>query len=224
MEALMFGPWSFRRFHHDPESCFAGGGRGRHHRHRGGHHGHGGDGPGPGGGDNPWGGNPFGGNPWSFFFRGRKTRRGDVRAAILALLSEQPRNGYQIMQELEQRSGGVWRPSPGSVYPALQLLQDEDLVKAEESGGGRVFQLTEHGRAYVKEHAEDVAAPWEAARAAAGEDLPELLGLAHQVGVAAAQVAHAGTPAHVAEARKVLQDARRALYRILAEDAPEHGR
>ncbi len=220
----MFGPWSLRRFH-DPEACFAGGGRGRHHRHHGGHgHGGGGDGPGPGGGGNPFGGNPFGGNPWSFFFRARRTRRGDVRAAILALLSEQPRNGYQIMQELEQRSGGVWRPSPGSVYPALQLLQDEGLVKAEEIAGGRVFQLTEQGRAYVKDHAEDVAAPWETARAAAGEDLPELLGLAHQVGVAAAQVAHAGTAANVDEARKVLQDARRALYRILAEEAPERDR
>lgn len=220
----MMRGWSF--FHsHDPEAFCAGGGRGRR-RHHGGGHRHGGDGPGPGGGDNPWGGNPFGGNPfgggpWSFFFRARRTRRGDVRAGILALLSEEARNGYQIMQELERRSGGLWRPSPGSVYPALQQLQDEGLVQVEESGGGRVFQLTERGRAHAKEHADDVAAPWEAARAAAGEVLPELLGLARQVGVAAAQVAHAGTPANVAEARKVLQEARRALYRILAEDAPE---
>jgi DNA-binding PadR family transcriptional regulator len=199
---------------HADEACFAGPGRGRRHRHGRG----GGDGPGHGGGHNPWGGNPFGGNPFAAFFRGRRTRRGDVRAAVLALLAEEPRNGYQLMQELERRSGGAWRPSPGSIYPALQLLEDEGLVRAEESGGGRTFTLTDRGRAWVKEHADEVAAPWDAAREAAGEELVSLLGLARQVGVAAAQVAHAGTPAHLAEARKVLQEARRALYRILAED------
>jgi len=204
-------------FHsHDPEdgADFAGPGRGRRHGH---HHGRreGGDGP---FGGNPLGGNPFGGNPWSLFFRGRRARRGDVRAAILALLAEQPRNGYQIMQELEQRSRGLWRPSPGSVYPALQQLEDEGLVRAEDSGGGRAFRLTEKGDAYVKEHEDEVEAPWEAARSGAGDELADLAGLARQVLVAAVQVAHAGAPSHRAEARKVLQDARKALYRILAED------
>ena len=99
-------------------------GRGSGHRH----------GRGPFGFGPPWGGR--GGHPPFPFFRGPRARRGDVRAGILALLREQPRNGYQIMQELEQRSGGLWRPSPGSVYPALQLLEDEGLVRVEEQAGG----------------------------------------------------------------------------------------
>jgi DNA-binding PadR family transcriptional regulator len=211
---------------HDPADHLCAPGRGRHRHGRGKLGRAAGDGPGASGGGNPWGGNPFGGNPfgrhpfWRLFRAGR-ARRGDVRAAVLALLSERPMNGYQIMQELEQRSHGMWRPSPGSVYPALQQLLDEGLVRAEESGGGRAFELTEKGRAYVEEHADEVSAPWEAARAGAGGDLADVIGLARQVGVAAMQVAHAGTAANVAEARKVLQDARRALYRILAEDATE---
>ena len=84
--------------------------------------------------------------------RGGRMRRGDVRAAILLLLEEEPRNGYQVMQELEQRTGGAWRPSPGSVYPALQLLADEGLVRSEPRDGGNVFELTDAGRAHVEEH------------------------------------------------------------------------
>ena len=202
----MIGSW----FSPDSGVCFGPGG----HRH--------GRGPGGRGAGHGAGGNPFGRNPFAFFFRGRRAGRGNVRAGILALLSEQPRNGYQIMQELEQRSRGMWRPSPGSVYPALQQLEDEGLVKAEETGGGRVFELTDRGRAYVKEHKDETAAPWdEVARCAGGEDLADLLGLARQVGIAAAQVVHAGGPAQVAEARKVLNEARRALYRILAEEGPD---
>ncbi len=122
------------------------------------------------------------------------------------------------MQELEQRSQGVWRPSPGSVYPALQQLEDEGLVRASESGGGRVFELTERGRAWVKEHADEVAAPWEAMSSAAGDDFVDLIRLCRQLGVAAVQVARAGNAAQVAQARKVVGDARRALYRLLAEE------
>lgn len=213
------GPWSHLRPFSDEARFFGGRGRHRGRGREGGRHGEGG---GPPGGGNPWGGNPWGGNPfWRFFHRGPRARRGDVRAGILALLAEQPRNGYQIMQELEQRSGGQWRPSPGSVYPALQQLEDEGLVRAEESGGGRVFQLTESGRAYVKEHADEVGAPWDALRSAAGDEVMDLLGLCRQLGVAAVQVAHAGNAAQIAQARKVIGDARRALYRLLAEEAPE---
>ena len=93
-------------------------------------------GPGPGGPRGWWPGPPA--PP-----RGPKAGRGDVRAAILALLTEGPRNGYQIMSEVEERSGGAWRPSPGAVYPALQQLADEGLIEAEESGGRRTFSLTE---------------------------------------------------------------------------------
>src|SRR5919202_2223391 len=99
-----------------------------HHHHRG--RGRGGWGPG-------FGGPPFG--------RGPRPRRGRVRAALLVLLAEEPRNGYGLMQEIEQRSGGAWRPSPGSVYPALQQLGDEGLVRSETRDGGNVFELTDAG-------------------------------------------------------------------------------
>jgi DNA-binding PadR family transcriptional regulator len=177
------------------------GGQGRHWGH-GGRHGFGG----------PWGGPPFG--------RGPRARRGDVRAALLVLLAEEPRNGYGLMQEIEQRSGGVWRPSPGSVYPALQQLEDEGLVRAVESGGRKQYELSDEGRAYVEEHRETLAEPW---AEVAGDVAPgafELRSLGGQVMAALMQVAFAGSPAQVDEAKQVLADTRRSLYRILAEDEP----
>src|SRR3954454_19201335 len=87
-------------------------------------------------------------------FRRRRARRGDVRAALLVLLAEEPRNGYGLMQEIESRSGGAWRPSPGSVYPALQQLEDEGLVRATDAAGRKAFELTDEGRAYVTENAD----------------------------------------------------------------------
>ena len=181
---------------------------------RGGH----GRGRGPFGFAPPWGGH--GGHPPFPFFRSPRARRGDVRAGILALLKEQPRNGYQIMQELAQRSGGLWRPSPGSVYPALQQLEDEGLVRAEEQAAGRVFTLTPRGQTYVAEHGEEVSEPWKVMSSAAGDDFMGAMALVRQLAAAAMQVSHAGTPEQVAEAGKVLREARRALYRILAEDPP----
>ncbi len=191
----------------DPAARFA---AGRGHRH----------GRGPFGFGPPWGG---GGHPPFPFFRGTRARRGDVRAAILALLGEQPRNGYQIMQELEQRSGGLWRPSPGSVYPALQQLEDEGLIKAEEQAGGRVFALTAKGQAYVAEHKDEVSEPWKAVGGPGRDDFIGVMALVRQLAAAAMQVSHAGTPQQIEEAGKILREARRALYRILAEDAPEDG-
>jgi DNA-binding PadR family transcriptional regulator len=190
------------------------GGRGRH---RGGPEGGGGPfGFGPGGF-----GPPGAGFPWGPFARGHRARRGDIRAGILALLKEGPRNGYQIMQELEQRSQGMWRPSPGSIYPALQQLEDEGLVQPEAAGAGRTFQLTEAGRAYVDAHPDEVAAPWGAPSSAAGDGFLPLVNLMRQVMTAAVQVAQAGTAAQQAEAKKILAVTRRDLYRLLAEDAPE---
>src|ERR1700730_16312866 len=134
------------------------GGKGRcgpgFHRHR--RHGYG---PGPFG---DFGGGPFGGfsgkGPRG---RGRKARRGDIRTAALLLLAEEPRNGYQIMQEVEERSDGVWRPSPGSVYPALAQLEDEGLIRTEEADGRKLFALTDAGRKLVAERGTDRPAPWE---------------------------------------------------------------
>jgi DNA-binding PadR family transcriptional regulator len=144
-------------------------------------------------------------------------RRGDVRSGILALLAEEPRNGYQIIQELAERSGGIWRPSPGSVYPALQQLEDEGLVRVEEQGGRRRYHLTDAGREYVAAHAEEHAAPWDTVADTVHDDMIELRDVFMQVGVAFGQVVQTGSAAQVAEARKVLADTRRALYRILAE-------
>jgi DNA-binding PadR family transcriptional regulator len=167
------------------------------------------------------GGFPFGPPPWDRFPKGPRARRGDIRSAILALLAEQPRNGYQIMQELEQRSQGMWRPSPGSVYPALQQLEDEGLVSVETSGTGKTFRLTEQGQAYVKEHPEAVASPWEVAGARPGEQMIELSRQIAQVASAVALVARTGSTSQMAEAKKILNEVRRALYRLLAEDDTE---
>jgi DNA-binding PadR family transcriptional regulator len=154
--------------------------------------------------------------------RGRRIRRGDVRAAILLLLEEQPRNGYQIMQELESRSDGLWRPSPGSVYPALQLLADEGLIRSEPregaTEGGNVFALTDAGKAHVDEHRERLGEPWKQAGEGFPEGMRELGGLVAQVAIAARQVMHAGNEAQVAAASQLLGETRRSLYRILAED------
>ena len=150
--------------------------------------------------------------------RGRRIRRGDVRAAILLLVEEEPRNGYGIMQELESRSGGVWRPSPGSVYPALQLLADEGLVRSEARDGGNIFELTDAGKAHVEENRERFGLPWQQAGAGVPQGVRELGGLLAQVGVATHQVMHAGNDAQVAAAAQLLTETRRSLYRVLADD------
>ena len=179
--------------------------------------------PPPGGGGPPMPGFPW--SLWPLFRRGARARRGDVRAAILSLLSEQPRNGYQIMRELAERSQGAWRPSPGSVYPQLQQLEDEGLVRQEASGmapGGRVFALTDAGRTYVEKHREELAAAWEntAPGDGAGTIFAVMTQLRHIAG-AATQLVQSGNAAQIVEAQKVLARARRALYNLLAaDDAP----
>src|SRR5438552_3439565 len=141
--------------------------------------------------------------------------RGDIRAAILALLAEQPMHGYQIMRELNERSGGAWRVSPGSVYPTLSQLEDEELVAAEQQGGKRVFSLTEAGKA---EAANAPSEPWQEV----GSDIPpallELRDLMYQVRAAARQVVHAGSEQQLAAAADLLKETRRKLYQLLAED------
>jgi DNA-binding PadR family transcriptional regulator len=151
--------------------------------------------------------------------RGRRARRGDVRAAALALLAEGPMNGYQIIQEISGRSDGVWRPSPGSVYPALQQLEDEGLILAQANESGRrSYQLTDEGRAYVEAHPDEVQAPWDAVAGAVGDTAIQMRKLLGQVGMAGFQVLSVGTDAQVRQARQILVDARKALYRILAAD------
>jgi DNA-binding PadR family transcriptional regulator len=168
---------------------------------------------------------PFG--PWwgmGRTWRGPKARRGDIRAAILAVLAEQPMNGYQLIQEISNRSGGVWKPSPGSIYPTLQQLEDEGLVRAEEEAGRRTYTLTDEGRTYVNEHPDEVSAPWQA-MSDAGADEDALKPLIGQVAAAFWQIVATGTPDQQAKGREALVELRRKLYAILAEDesAPHNG-
>jgi DNA-binding PadR family transcriptional regulator len=163
--------------------------------------------------------------PWSGeakLHRARRVKRGDVRAAALSLLAEEPRNGYQIIQEIAERSGGVWQPSPGSVYPALQQLEDEGLIQAETpEGGRRRYALTNEGREYTDTHADEMRAPWEEVAGSVGADAIELRHTIGQLTMAAVQVVRVGTPVQVTQAHKILTDARRKLYAILAsEDEP----
>src|SRR5215218_11205176 len=153
--------------------------------------------------------------------RGPRARRGDVRAALLVLLAEEPRNGYQLMQEIEQRSDGVWRPSPGSVYPALQQLEDEGLVRVAPGEGRKAFELTDEGRAHVEAHRDELGAPWDDVKGDMGEGAWELMGAMREIGMALFQLTHSGSETQQAEAKQVLADTRRALYRILAGDPPQ---
>jgi DNA-binding PadR family transcriptional regulator len=149
--------------------------------------------------------------------RGRRPR-GNVRAAVLALLAEEPRHGYAIMTELAERSGGLWRPSPGSVYPVLQQLQDEGLVTAEESEGRKVFAITEAGRKLIEDNPSEFAEPWSMAGPGPRQRVQALFEGMTALGSATQQVARLGTAEQSERARAVLDEARRALYRILAEE------
>jgi DNA-binding PadR family transcriptional regulator len=148
---------------------------------------------------------------------GRRARRGDVRLAALLLLAEEPRNGYAIMQELEQRSGGLWRPSPGSVYPALAQLEDEGLIRSLEADGGRAFELTDAGKAQVAERPEDAPAPWDTVGQGVPDAVRSMFGQLRQLAMAMTQVARSGSTEQAEKATAVLDEARRSIYRILAD-------
>jgi DNA-binding PadR family transcriptional regulator len=146
----------------------------------------------------------------------QRKRRGDVRIAILSLLAEKSQNGYGLIKEIGDRSGGTWVPSPGSVYPTLQQLVDEDLIEAIGEGRRTEFQLTDAGRTYATEHADEFAKVWEGASERADTDAPfhesigKLMGVVHQFRFAA-------TEEQRAKAVAALDDARKTLYGILAE-------
>lgn len=180
------------------------GGRGEGQGHGGRHHGPHGHGFGPGFGPH------FGRG------HGARARRGDVRAAILLALAEEPMHGYQIMQQLEQRSGGAWRPSPGSVYPTLQLLEDQGLITGEESEGKRVFSLSEAGAEEAGKLKEKLGdSPW----GEGGEQDPRfaLRQAAFQLTGAVKQVAVTGSSDDAQKALEILREARKKLYALLAE-------
>ncbi|MBJ7519609.1 MAG: helix-turn-helix transcriptional regulator [Solirubrobacteraceae bacterium] len=171
-----------------------------HHMHRGGPFGRGFGGPGPGRGR-----------------RGPRARRGDVRAAILRLLTEEPQTGYALMQAIEERSNGVWTPSAGSIYPALSLLEDEGLVRSAERDGKKTFELTEDGTKAAEERSGETA-PWDTVRGEVNEDALALMHATKQLGGAVMQVAQAGTPEQAREAKDILDAARKQLFALLAKD------
>jgi DNA-binding PadR family transcriptional regulator len=180
---------------------------------------------GPGGPGFPGGpGGPEG--PWvkrRGFGRGMRARKGDVRAAILDLFAEEEGrawNGYQLIQEIPARTDGAWRPSAGSVYPALQQLEDEGLIAPQGTGRRRVFTLTDKGRTYVEAHADELRSSWDAAAGMTDDDAIEFRNLIRQVMMAVMEVRRAGSAEQVAQARAVLAQARKSLYLILAEDEP----
>jgi DNA-binding PadR family transcriptional regulator len=190
-----------------PEGPTDGRGRGGHFRRRMA----GGFGPGFGPGGPPRGFPGRGGR------RGRRTPRGDVRSAVLALVAEQPRHGYEIIQEIGERTGGVWRPSPGSIYPTVSQLEDEGLVRIEKVEGRRVIHLTEAGTSHVEEHRAELDAVWDAAGRDVDDDAAALWEQLAQLHAAAHQVMSAGTPEQITAAGTALAEARKTIYRLLAE-------
>ena len=177
-------------------------------------------GPGPGGG--PLGGGRgrgrVPGRPWG------RARRGDVRSAILVLLAERPMHGYEIIGELSDRTEGLWRPSPGSIYPTLQLLEDEGLVIAQtdENAGKRRYTLTDEGRKVAAELAKGPS-PWDQMAAGAPAGARDLHHAVRKLMPVVAQVAMIGDPGDYDEAVKVLEEARRRLYAILAGEQTKTG-
>jgi DNA-binding PadR family transcriptional regulator len=144
---------------------------------------------------------------------GRRMPRGAIRTAILVALRDQPGHGYEVMRRLEEMSGGLWRPSPGSIYPHLQMLEDEGMVQSSEVDGSRTFMLTETGRA----EAEKAKLPWQ--EAGESDDEVRTLRLAMgQLMSAAKQLAGAGEKAQIERGIGIIQKARKELYQILAED------
>ncbi len=195
-----------------------------HHEHseqsgHGGHGGHRGFGP---GGPRGFGGPGFGGPGFGPGGRGRgpgrRAGRGDIRAAILLLLAEEPMHGYQLIQQINERSGGTWRPSPGAIYPALNLLEDEGLIAITSESGRKMATLTEAGGTYVTENAEQLGTPWQDAADRPTSPGRALRGALEALAAAAHQVARTGTDQQATKALEVLDRARRDLYLILAGD------
>jgi DNA-binding PadR family transcriptional regulator len=150
-----------------------------------------------------------------------RARKGDVRAAVLDLFAEEEGrtwNGYQLIQEIPARTDGAWRPSAGSVYPALQQLEDEGLITPQGTGRRRVYTLTDQGRTYAEAHEDELRSSWDAAAGMTDDDAIEFRNLIRQVMMAIMEVRRAGSAEQLAQARAVLTQARKSLYLILAQD------
>jgi DNA-binding PadR family transcriptional regulator len=163
-------------------------------------------------------GEPGFGPPWRRGGRGR-ARKGDVRAALLVLLAESPKHGYEMIQQIEERTSGVWRPSPGAVYPALALLEDQGLVRSLEESGKKRFELTDAGREAAAELGD--RKPWDEVTQGMDPAQFKLRDAIKPIAIAAHQVMEAGTPSQQEQAAAVLAETRRKLYAILAEESSE---
>ena len=185
--------------------------RGRHKRR--GHHFHHGEGGPFWGRRGMWEDVASGRAPWA----GKRARRGDVRTAVLAVLAEKPLHGYDVIRDLEQRSGGVWSPSPGSIYPTLQMLEDEGLVTAEERDGKRIYSLTDAGREELEKRRERSGGtdPWDLGKVPEG--MAKLRDAGFQLVGAAKQAARVGDAGQVDHVTEILSEARRKIYEVLAK-------
>ena len=164
------------------------------------------------GGGPPWAAGAWGGG-WGG--GGRRMRRGDTRQVVLTALLDGPAHGYEIIRRLEERSAGLWRPSAGSVYPTLQLLEEQGLVTSRDDSGKRVYELTDEGRAQSERQAPGDM-PWETPEGFAGRHV--LRNTMAQLQLAARQVAMAADEARIERATAILKEARQKLYQLLAED------
>jgi DNA-binding PadR family transcriptional regulator len=145
-------------------------------------------------------------------------QRGDIRTAVLAILAEEPGHGYDVIQRLEEKTEGAWRPSPGSVYPTLQLLDDEGLVQSVERDGKRVFEITEPGRQEAMQRIEAAGGtPWEIALRSDG-GVGDFRNAVRQLVVAATQVKQSGKQEQVERMLEILKRARKEIYTMLADD------
>jgi DNA-binding PadR family transcriptional regulator len=146
---------------------------------------------------------------------GSQARRGDVQPAVIALLAEKDMHGYQIIQELTERSGGAWAPSAGSIYPTLQALEDQGMVTSEQVGGKRVYTLTDEGRAFAESLPDK--APWEE-MASDSDPSRRMREVVQGLMAATWQVGRAGTPSQIDKTVEILDEARKRIYEQLASD------
>jgi DNA-binding PadR family transcriptional regulator len=154
---------------------------------------------------------------------GHRRRRGDTRTAILAVLAEGPGHGYDVITRLEDKSGGAWRPSAGSVYPTLQQLEDESLATSAETDGKRVYTITDAGREEAERRLEEAGPELWAFGHAGGPHPGHLFRSVGALGLAARQVVRAGTPEQLAKVVEIVDGARRDIYRLLADEPTDAG-